>query len=85
MPAEKLKEISNRLRKPLAFGVGSALISKGTPKEIENYIENKIKILGPGGGCVVISDPIPIDTPTENFETFINSIKKYGKYPIAIE
>ncbi|MEM3564804.1 MAG: uroporphyrinogen decarboxylase family protein [Candidatus Jordarchaeaceae archaeon] len=85
LPVEKLKEMSNRLRIPFAFGVGSALISKGTPKEIENYIKSKIKILAPGGGCAVISDPIPVDTPAENFEAFINSIKRYGKYPIAIE
>ncbi len=85
LPPEKIKKISNRLHKPWLFGTRAGLISKGTPQEIENYVKGTIKILGPGGGCMLIGDQIPRDTPPENLETFVNSIKKYGKYPIKIE
>lgn len=85
LPPEKIKEISNRLHKPWLFGTRAGLISKGTPQEIENYVKKTIRILGPGGGCMLIGDQIPRDTPPKNLETFVNSIKKYGKYPIKIE
>ncbi|MFB0563861.1 MAG: uroporphyrinogen decarboxylase family protein [Candidatus Lokiarchaeia archaeon] len=84
MPPEKIKEISNRIRKPWLFGARAALISKGTPEEIENYVKRTIKILAPGGGCILIGDQVPTDTPPENLETFINAMKKYGKYPISL-
>jgi len=83
MPPEKIKEISNRLHKPWLFGTRAALISEGTPEEIENYVKNTIKVLAPGGGCILIGDQVPVDTPPENLETFISAMKKYGKYPVT--
>lgn len=85
MPPEKIKEISKRTGKPVMFGTRAGLISKGTPREIENFVKRTIKVLGPGGGCILMGDQIPRDTPPENLETFVDSIKKYGKYPISIE
>lgn len=85
LPAEKIKEMSKRLNKAFMFGVRASLISKGTPQEIENHIKKLMKILGPGGGCILMGDQIPRDTPPVNVHTFVNSIKKYGKYPLSIE
>ncbi|MEM2135793.1 MAG: uroporphyrinogen decarboxylase family protein [Candidatus Freyarchaeota archaeon] len=84
LPPEKIKEMSNRLKKPWFFGVRAGIISKGTPKEIENHVKKLIKVLAPGGGCMVFGDQVPRDTPPENVEALVNSIKKYGKYPISI-
>ncbi|MFB0559807.1 MAG: uroporphyrinogen decarboxylase family protein [Candidatus Lokiarchaeia archaeon] len=85
LPPVKIKEMSNKLRKPWYFGVRAGIISKWTPEQIENHVKNLIKVLAPGGGCMVIGDQIPRDTPPENLQTFVNSIKKYGKYPISIK
>jgi uroporphyrinogen decarboxylase len=85
MPPEKIKQISNKLHKPWLFGTRAGLISGSTPSQIDNYVKKTIKILGPGGGCMVFGDQVPRDTPPENLQTFVNSIKKYGKYPISIK
>jgi uroporphyrinogen decarboxylase len=85
LPPEKIKAMSIRLRKPWMFGVRAGMISKSTPKEIENYTKNLIKILCPGGGIVVMGDQIPRDTPPENLQAFVDAIKKYGKFPISIK
>jgi uroporphyrinogen decarboxylase len=85
MPPEKIKEMSNRLKKPWLFGVRAGLISKGTPTEIEKHIKNLIKVLCPGGGCLVMGDQVPRDTPPQNLQALVDSIKKYGKFPISIK
>ncbi|MFB0559805.1 MAG: uroporphyrinogen decarboxylase family protein [Candidatus Lokiarchaeia archaeon] len=85
LPPEKIKEISNRVRKPWFYGVRAGIISKWTPGQIESHVKNLIKVLAPGGGCTVFGDQVPRDTPPENVEALVNSIKKYGTYPISIE
>ena len=85
LPPEKIKEMSNRLKKPWFFGVRAGIISKWTPKQIENHVKNLIKVLAPGGGCAVFGDQVPRDTPPENVEALVNSIKKWGTFPIKIE
>ena len=85
LPPEKIKEISNRLKKPWFFGIRAGLISKGTPQEIENHVKNLIKVLAPGGGCTVFGDQVPRDTPPENVHAMVNAIKKYGTFPISID
>jgi hypothetical protein len=84
LPPEKIKELSVKLHKPWMFGVRAGIISKSTPKEIESHIKKLIKVLCPGGGCIVMGDQVPRDTPTENLQAFVDSIKKYGKFPISI-
>ena len=81
---EKIKEMSNRLRKPFIFGIRAGIISKSSPAEIENYVKNVIKVLAPGGGCLINGDQIPRDTPPENVIALVNAIKKYGTFPISI-
>nr|MDO8080257.1 uroporphyrinogen decarboxylase family protein [Candidatus Freyarchaeota archaeon] len=85
LPPEKIKEISNRLKKPWFFGVRAGIISKWTPTEIEKHVKNLIKVLCPGGGCAVFGDQVPRDTPPENVQALVNSIKRYGKFPISIK
>ena len=85
LPPQKIKEISNRIRKPWFFGVRAGIISKWTPTEIEKHVKNLIKVLAPGGGCAVFGDQVPRDTPPQNVQALVNSIKKYGKFPISID
>jgi uroporphyrinogen decarboxylase len=85
LPPEKIKEMSNRLKKPWLFGIRAEIVNDWTPKEIENHVKNLIKVLAPGGGCAVFNDQVPKDTPPENVEALVNSIKKYGKFPISIK
>jgi uroporphyrinogen-III decarboxylase len=59
LPPEKIKEMSNRLKKPWFFGVRAGIISKWTPGQIENHVKNLIKVLAPGGGCGLFGDQVP--------------------------
>jgi uroporphyrinogen decarboxylase len=85
LPPQEIKEMSNRLHKPWFYGIRAGIISKSTPKQIEDHVKNLIKVLAPGGGCSVFADQIPRDTPPENVRALVDSIKKYGRFPISIE
>jgi len=57
------------------------LLPFGTPDEIEADVRSKIEILGQGGGYMVSpAHIIQSDTPMENVEAFIRSVKKHGIY-----
>jgi uroporphyrinogen decarboxylase len=57
----------------------------GTPSEVEEMCVELIQKCGPGGrfvlgpGCT-----LGLDTPVENIQAMINSVHKYGKYPIKL-
>ena len=59
---------------------------RGTPREMEQAIKYIIGQAAPGGGFILSpADEIPPATPQINNDTFINTGKKWGKYPIPIE
>jgi uroporphyrinogen decarboxylase len=53
----------------------------GTPEEVENEVRDRIRNLGPGGGFIISpTHNVQLDTPLENFFSFWNAAKKYGRY-----
>jgi len=55
----------------------------GSPQDVENEVRERIKSCGAGGGFLIApSHNIQLDVPLENIESFYNSVKKYGKYPV---
>ena len=57
------------------------LLPMGTPEEIDADVKAKIEALGRGGGYMVAPAHIlQGDTPIENVEAFIASVKRHGVY-----
>jgi len=57
------------------------LLPKGSKKEIEKDVKDKISIFGKDGGYMIApAHIIQADTSAENVETFLNAVKKYGRY-----
>ena len=77
---KKVKNISDETKVPFIIGTRAELISKGTPREIEDYVRRAIRETVPGGGCTIYGDQIPRDTPPENIEGFVKAVKKYGRF-----
>ena len=60
-------------------------LTRGTPKETEAEVRDRIKEIAPGGGYIVSSaNDIPSYCKPENLVAMSNAIQKYGKYPIRI-
>lgn len=63
----------------------SYTLTRGTPKETEGEVKEKIRKLAPGGGyCLGSGNSIPEYVRIENFVAMIEAAKRYGKYPISI-
>ena len=57
----------------------------GTPEEVKKEVIERIKTIAPGGGFIISPcQHVQLDTPLENFITFINTVKGYGKYPVRL-
>ncbi len=57
----------------------------GTLKEVKKEVLERIKTIAPGGGFIISPcQHVQLDTPLENFMTFINTVKEYGKYPVRL-
>ncbi len=87
--AMDIYEIKRKYYKRLAIigniDVGEVL-TRGTPEMIEAEVKEHIKRLAPGGGYAIgSSNTICYYIPIENYRAFIESVKKYGNYPISIE
>ena len=55
----------------------------GTPKEVEQEAFECLKTAAPGGGYILASDhSIHDDIPLENIHAYVETVKKYGGYPL---
>lgn len=56
----------------------------GTLEEVKKETLQKIKVMAPGGGFIISpSQIVQLDTPLDNFLTFLDTVKKFGKYPLS--
>jgi uroporphyrinogen decarboxylase len=59
-------------------------LTRGTAREVEEAVKNKIRILAPGGGyCLGSENSIPDYVPFDNYDTMRRAALRYGKYPIG--
>ncbi len=57
------------------------LLPRGTPREIEADVAEKIRILGRGGGYLCApAHIVQADTSMENLEAFIRAVREHGVY-----
>ena len=59
------------------------LLHRGTPEEVEEDTKRHLKFLGSGGGYIVSSSNSIVRTiKPENYRAMLETVWKYGKYPI---
>jgi uroporphyrinogen decarboxylase len=60
-------------------------LTLGTPADVEEEVKMRIRTLAPGGGyCCGASNSVPEYVPFDNYIAMIETVKKYGKYPICV-
>lgn len=58
-------------------------LTLGTPQEVEEEVKTRIRTVAPGGGyCCGASNSVPEYVPYENYIAMIETVKRYGTYPI---
>ena len=69
----------------LAGNVSTTSLLRGTPQEVEDITKNCLSEVGENGKYIAspACDLAP-GTPEKNIITFINTCKKYGKFPINL-
>ena len=61
-------------------------LCRAKPEEIEQQVKQLLKDVAVGGGfCLGSSNSVPNYVKLENYITMINTVKKYGIYPIKID
>jgi uroporphyrinogen decarboxylase len=82
-----LKELKGRLggRMSLWGGIDSThVLPSGTPDQVEEHTRECLRTAGPGGGYLCGSDhSLRDDMPLENMLRMVETVKRYGQYPIA--
>jgi uroporphyrinogen decarboxylase len=69
----------------LIGGIDTRTLSSGDPQAIENEVKSKIGAAGHGGGYIVASDgPVPPSISLENYKFFVETVRKYGGYPLKV-
>jgi uroporphyrinogen decarboxylase len=61
-------------------------LTRGEPAEVDAEVKARIKAAGPGGGYIISSANSLTDyCKLENVYAMAAAVKKYGKYPLALD
>jgi len=67
-------------------GVDEQYAIPGSKVELEREIKTRLAAFAPGGGYIIApTSNFQIDTPIENILFYLETIKKFGNYPIHID
>jgi uroporphyrinogen decarboxylase len=81
---EVKKKYGDRLT--LIGNVSNEMLMNGTPTDIANRTRELISTLAPGGGyCLSSGNSVPDWANFENYKAMIETVKRYGSYPIRVE
>lgn len=68
---------------PIGNVNNKTVMVSGTPEDVAAETLECLKIGAPGGGYIIATDhSFHDDVPEENVWAYINTVKKYGKYPL---
>ena len=60
-------------------------LTRGTPREVEAEVREKIRVAAPGGGyCVGSANSVTAYVPLENYNAMREATFRYGAYPLAV-
>jgi len=60
-------------------------LTRGTPREVEAEVKERLRQCGPGGGyCVSSANSIPEYVPVENFRALVEATLRWGQYPLRL-
>ena len=80
-------ELKTKYGEKLVFWGGidtQHVLPRGTEKEVQNEVKQRIHDLGPGGGYVAAAvHNMQADVPPENIVTMAQAVHKFGKYPLT--
>jgi uroporphyrinogen-III decarboxylase len=77
------RDLAMSMHKSYAVGVHADLLDSGSPEEIRGRVRNYISQLYPcEGGCMVVPNAIPANSPEENVRAFIGAINEFGTFPL---
>lgn len=82
--ANNLKELKQKYGDKICFCGGidtQYTLMRGTPDEVKRETIQRLRDLAPGGGYIAGPDQ-SMPFPRENIEALVNTVKKYGKYPL---
>lgn len=58
-------------------------LTLGSPADVEAEVRSRLRTIAPGGGfCCGASNSVPEYVPYDNYLALINTVKKYGGYPV---
>jgi uroporphyrinogen decarboxylase len=61
-------------------------LTRGTPEEVDAEVKQRITEAGPGGGYIMGSGcDLPDYCRVENILAMADAVKKYGRYPLAVD
>jgi len=71
---------------PIGNVNNKTVMVSGTPEEVIMETVECLKAGAPGGGYIIATDhSLHDDIPEENVWAYINTVKKYGKYPLKFD
>ena len=61
-------------------------LSRGTPDDVQQYVKKRISETAPGGGFAIgSSNSVTHYVPLDNYKMMLETVNKYGEYPIKIK
>ncbi len=65
--------------------VPATMLKLGEPEQVEDYCRRLFREVGAGGGFILSSGcTVPIDAKPENVKAMLQSVHRYGKYPLRV-
>ena len=84
-PYMDLAKVRDELNVGVMGAVNVDLLGRGTPKEIQEYTLENIRNFSTGGRHILSSaNSISTAVKPANFTAMVETVKKYGQYPISI-
>lgn len=77
------RDLAMSMNKSYAVGIDADMLDSATPEAIRARVRDYISQLYPcEGGCMVVPNAIPANSPEKNVRAFIDAINEFGTFPL---